>query len=136
MKPVDRNVAVRVVASVMLLVVVLVAIFAWPIVRFVYRERTLAEAVRKYSETPGVMMTADEDVRQYVVKLARHHRLDMSEGDVEIDYLNSPEAFGVPTRIGYTLSAKIDFHGVKQVPLVAQRTFELPRRSLTQQGTK
>jgi hypothetical protein len=136
MKPVDRNIAVRVVAALLLLVVVFLGFFAWPMVRFVYRERSLAEAVRKYSATPGVMMTADDDVRQYLVKLAKHHRLELTEGDVEIDYLNSPEAFGVPTRIGYTLSTKINFHGVRQVPLVAQRSIELPQRDRPQQESK
>ncbi|MBM3381582.1 MAG: hypothetical protein FJY29_03980 [Betaproteobacteria bacterium] len=128
--------AVRVVALSLLLVVLLVSTFMWPVVRFIYRERTFAEAVRKYSATSGVAMTADDDVRQYLVKLAKHHRLELGEGDVEIDYLNTPEVFGVPSRIGYTLSAKIDFHGVRQVPFVAQRSFELPQRNRPQQESK
>lgn len=132
MKKLSRNAAVRFVALALVLVVVVVAFFAWPAVRFVYRERTLAEAVRKYSATPGVVMTADDDIRQYLVKLAKHHRLNLSEGDVEIDYETSAETFGVPTRIGYTLSAQIDFHGLKRLPLVAQRHFELPRQGSSQ----
>ena len=68
-------------------------------------------------------MTADDDVRSYIVKLAEHHRIEMTEGDVEIDYIDSSEDFGVPTRIGYTLRATIDFHGLKVVPVLAQRSF-------------
>ncbi|NBO37647.1 hypothetical protein EBU99_03590 [bacterium] len=120
---VKRNVTIRIIAALLMLTVLALAVVVWPVVRFLYRERTLAESVRRYCETTGVSMTPDEDIRQYVVKLAKHNRMEMSEGDVEIDYQDTPEAFGVPTRIGYTLSTAVDFHGLRVVPLVAQRFF-------------
>jgi hypothetical protein len=128
----NRNLAIRMIAVVLMLLVLLVAVMAWPVVRFLYRERSLAEAVRRYAETPGVLMTPDDDVRQYLVKLAKHHRMEMSEGDVEIDYQSTPEAFGVPTRIGYTLPAKVDFHGLRVVPFVAQRSFSVAKQGQPQ----
>lgn len=113
-------------AALILMVALLVSIWmGWPVVSFLYRERTLAEAVRKYSQTSGILMTPDDDVRAYLVKLARHYKLELHEGDVDIDYQDSPEAFGVPSRIGYTLSAKVDFHGWRVVPLLAQRSFAI-----------
>lgn len=75
-------------------------------------------------------MTSDDDVRQYLVKLARYHRLEMSEGDVEIDYQDSDDSFGVPSRIGYTLTTRVDVHGWRSVPLVAQRSFAVKNQSL------
>lgn len=128
MKILSRNVAVRVAALVLLGIVLVVGILAWPVVKFLYRERTLAEAVRKYSETPGVYMTPDDDIRQYLVKLAKHHRMTLSEGDVEIDYQSTADAFGVPVRIGYTLSAEVNFHGLQTVPFVAQRSFQIAQQ--------
>jgi len=125
----NRNLASRMIATVLMLLVLFLAVMAWPVVGFLYRERSLAEAVRRYAETPGVLMTADDEVRQYLVKLAKHHRIEMSEGDVEIDYQSTPEAFGVPTRIGYTLVAKVDFHGLRVVPFVAQRSFLVAKQS-------
>lgn len=125
----NRNLASRMIATVLMLLVLFLAVMAWPVVRFLYRERSLAEAVRRYAETPGVLMTPDDEVRQYLVKLAKHHRMEMSEGDVEIDYQSTPEAFGVPIRIGYTLPAKVDFHGLRVVPFVAQRSFSVAKQS-------
>lgn len=125
----NRNFASRMIATALMLVVLFLAVMAWPVVRFLYRERSLAEAVRRYAETPGVLMTADDEVRQYLVKLAKHHRMEMSEGDVEIDYQSAPQAFGVPTRIGYTLLASVDFHGLRVVPFVAQRSFSVAKQS-------
>jgi hypothetical protein len=107
----------------LVLVLLSAAWFSWPVVSFLYRERTLAEAVRKYSETSGILMTSDDDVRSYLVKLSHHYKLDLREGDVDIDYLDTPEAFGIPNRIGYTLSAKVNFYGLRLVPLLAQRSF-------------
>ncbi|NBW82741.1 hypothetical protein EBR21_13400 [bacterium] len=118
-----RGSLVRVAAISAMILVIAAAWVVWPAVSFLYRERTLAEAVRKYSETSGILMTADDDVRGYLVKLARHYKLQLTEGDVEIDYQDAPEDFGVPTRIGYTLFAKVDLHGFRAIPLVAQRSF-------------
>ncbi|MEN9808466.1 MAG: hypothetical protein RLZZ488_33 [Pseudomonadota bacterium] len=121
--PKTRRTLVQV-AALTLMVTLLAAVWiVWPAVRFLYRERSLAESVRKYSETSGIVLTADDDVRAYLVKLAQHHRLNLTEGDVEIDYKDSPEAFGVPTRIGYTLTAQVDFHGLRVFPLLAHRSF-------------
>lgn len=99
--------------------------FAWPLVTFLYHERTLAEAVRKYSETSGLLMTSDDDIRGYLVKLAHYHRLELGEGDVDVDYQDAPETFGVPARIGYTLVTRVDFRGWRVVPVVAQRSFSI-----------
>lgn len=118
-----RSTLVRVAAISIMIVVLISAWVIWPAVRFLYRERTLAESVRKYSETSGILMTPDDDVRAYLVKLAQHHKLQLTGGDVEIDYQESPEAFGVPTRIGYTLSAEVELNGVRAFPLVAHRSF-------------
>lgn len=122
-KGISRSTWIRFAALLFMAVVLTVAWLAWPVVSFLYRERSLAEAVRKYSQTPGLLMTADDDVRAYLVKLARFHKLQLTEGDVEIDYQDTPEAFGLPTRIGYTLTARVNFHGLRTVPLVAQRSF-------------
>ncbi|MEY2988745.1 MAG: hypothetical protein RJB13_2266 [Pseudomonadota bacterium] len=119
----NRTLIIRLVAVGVLLMMVIGAALSWPVVKFLYRERTLAEAVRRYADLPALPMTADDDVRSYIVKLAEHHRIEMTEGDVEIDYIGTPEDFGVPTRIGYTLRATIDFHGLKVVPVLAQRSF-------------
>ncbi|MFZ9521219.1 MAG: hypothetical protein ACO3A4_12155 [Silvanigrellaceae bacterium] len=123
-----RGPVIRIVAALAMIMVMASAWVVWPAVSFLYRERTLAEAVRKYSETSGILMTADDDVRGYLVKLASHYKLQLAEGDVEIDYLDTPEAFGVPGRIGYTLFAKVDFHGFRAIPLVAQRSFVVTSR--------
>lgn len=119
----NRTLIIRIVAAAVMLLLLSVAAFSWPVVKFLYRERTLAEAVRRYADVPALPMTADDDVRSYIVKLAEHHRIEMTEGDVEIDYIDSLENFGVPTRIGYTLKATIDFHGLKVIPVLAQRSF-------------
>jgi len=119
----NRTLIIRIAAAAVMLLLLSVAAFSWPVVKFLYRERTLAEAVRRYADVPALPMTADDDVRSYIVKLAEHHRIEMTEGDVEIDYIDSLENFGVPTRIGYTLKATIDFHGLKVIPVLAQRSF-------------
>ena len=124
----NRTLIIRIAAAAVMLLLLSVAAFSWPVVKFLYRERTLAEAVRRYADVPALPMTADDDVRSYIVKLAEHHRIEMTEGDVEIDYIDSLENFGVPTRIGYTLVATIDFHGFRSVPVLAQRSFEVRQR--------
>jgi hypothetical protein len=121
----NKNRAIQIVGFLLLLAIVSAVVFSWPLVRFLYRERSLAESVRRYADTPGLPMTSDEDVRQYLVKLAKFHRLDMAEGDVEIDYQVSDDSFGVPTRIGYTLLAQVDLHGWRLVPFIAQRSFSV-----------
>lgn len=121
--PKTRRTLVQVVALALMLMLLTAVWIVWPAVGFLYRERSLAESVRKYSETSGIVLTADDDVRAYLIKLAQHHRLNLSEGDVEIDYKDSPGAFGVPTRIGYTLTAQVDLHGLRVFPLVAHRSF-------------
>jgi hypothetical protein len=125
----SRRLLVSIAAFLLVLILISAAWFSWPVVSFLYRERTLAEAVRKYSETSGILMTPDDDVRAYLVKLSRHYKLDLSEGDVDIDYHDTPEAFGIPNRIGYTLSAKVDFYGLRMVPLLAQRSFVIKAKS-------
>jgi hypothetical protein len=120
-----RNLLVRAVALVFIAALLAFAWLLWPAVQFLYHERMLAESVRKYSQTSGIFLTPDNDVRSYLVKLARYHRLNLSEGDVEIDYLDNPGAFGVPTHIGYTLSVVVDFRGIRSLPLVAQRSFDI-----------
>lgn len=124
----NRTIIIRVVATAVVVTLGFFAVLSWPVVQFLYRERSLAEAVRRYAEVPALPMTADDDVRGYIVKLAQHHRIEMTEGDVEIDYKDPIEAFGVPTRIGYTLVATIDFHGFRSVPVLAQRSFEVRQR--------
>jgi len=125
----NRTLIIRIAAAAVMLLLLSVAAFSWPVVKFLYRERTLAEAVRRYADVPALPMTADDDVRSYIVKLAEHHRIEMTEGDVEIDYIDSLENFGVPTRIGYTLKATIDFHGLKVIPVLAQRSFVVSTKS-------
>jgi hypothetical protein len=111
------------------LILLSAAWISWPVVSFLYRERTLAEAVRKYSETAGLPMTSDDDVRAYLVKLSQHYKLDLREGDVDIDYHDAPATFGIPNRIGYTLSAKVNFYGLRMVPLIAQRSFAVSSKA-------
>lgn len=125
----NRTLLIRTAAVGVMVLLLIVAALSWPVVKLLYRERTLAEAVRRYSDVPALPMTADDDVRSYIVKLARHHRIEMTEGDVEIDYTSASENFGVPTRIGYTLRATIDFHGLWTVPVLAQRSFPVSTKN-------
>jgi hypothetical protein len=125
----NRTLLIRIAAVGIMVLLLIVAALSWPVVKLLYRERTLAEAVRRYSNVPALPMTADDDVRSYIVRLARHHRIEMTQGDVEIDYTSSSENFGVPTRIGYTLRATIDFHGLWTVPVLAQRSFPVSTKN-------
>ncbi|MEY4066426.1 MAG: hypothetical protein RIR26_2634 [Pseudomonadota bacterium] len=121
----SKNRAIQIIGLLLMLLMVSTVVVSWPLVRFLYRERNLAESVRRYADTPGLPMTSDQDVRQYLVKLAKFHRLDLTEGDVAIDYQDSDDSFGVPFRIGYTLLAQVDLHGWRQVPFIAQRSFSV-----------
>jgi hypothetical protein len=124
----SRNLAVRIAATTLMLLILATVVFAFPVVKFLYRERSLAESVRKYAETTGVYMTPDDEVRQYLVKLAQYHRMSLGEGDVEIDYNNTENSFGVPVRIGYTFNTELNFYGLKVLSLVAQRSFEVAKQ--------